>query len=185
MFVLRGFCQKEGNLAHREPICSDYQWRLNPCHVCHGEDTCDIHWEEPGPFSDGDIDRLTSEFNYDGGCNVFPGGTPGAFNPRLVIFVDYPGVTKEMILAKIRSRVLRHLRGERTEELIFISRQRFTMQRTFNIQEKFRHLVDQWRFADPTFAPLIEFRDENRFWVREYESPFIGMLPAFRGVINV
>ena len=23
MFVLRGFCQKEGNLAHREPICSD------------------------------------------------------------------------------------------------------------------------------------------------------------------
>ena len=30
---------------------------------------------------------------HDGGCNVFPGGTPGAFNPRLVIFIDYPGLT--------------------------------------------------------------------------------------------
>ena len=29
----------------------------------------------------------------------------GAFNPRLVIFVDYPGLTKEMILSKIRSRI--------------------------------------------------------------------------------
>ena len=113
------------------------------------------------------------------------GGTPGAFNPRLVIFVDYPGLTKEMILSKIRSRIQRHMRGERTEELIFVCRQRFTMQRMFQIQEKFRQLVDQWRFMDATFAPLIEFRDEANYWVRRYESPFIGMLPAFRGVINV
>ena len=116
---------------------------------------------------------------------MFPGGTPGAFNPRLVIFVDYPGLTKEMILSKIRSRIQRHMRGERTEELIFVSRQRFTMQRMFQIQEKFRQLVDQWRFMDATFAPMIEFRDEANYWVRRYESPFIGMLPAFRGVINV
>ena len=185
MFVLRGFCQKEGNLAHREPICSDIYWRTNPCHLCGGEDTCDTHWEEPRPFDDGDVDRIASQYGYDGGCNVFPGGTPGAFNPRLVIFVDYPGLTKEMILSKIRSRIRRHMRGERTEELIFVCRQRFTMQRMFQIQEKFRQLVDQWRFMDATFAPLIEFRDEATYWVRRYESPFIGMLPAFRGVINV
>ena len=46
--------------------------------------------------------------------------------------------------------------GERTEELIFVSRQRFTMQRMFQIQQKFRRLVDQWRFMDATFAPRIE-----------------------------
>ena len=185
MFVLRGFCQKEGNLAHREPICSDIHWRTNPCHLCGGEDTCDTHWEEPRPFDDGDVDRIASQYGYDGGCNVFPGGTPGAFNPQLVIFVDYPGLTKEMILSKIRSRIQRHMRGERTEEMIFVARHRFTMQRMFQIQEKFRQLVDQWRFMDATFAPLIEFRDEANYWVRQYESPFIGMLPAFRGVINV
>ena len=112
MFVLRGFCQKEGNLAHREPICSDIYWRTNPCHLCGGEDTCDVHWEEPRPFDDGDVDRIASQYSYDGGCNVFPGGTPGPFNPRLVIFVDYPGLTKEMILSKIRSRIQRHMRGE-------------------------------------------------------------------------
>ena len=71
MFVLRGFCQKEGNLAHREPICSDIYWRTNPCHLCGGEDTCDTHWEEPRPFDDGDIDRIASQYGYDGGCNVF------------------------------------------------------------------------------------------------------------------
>ena len=90
-----------------------------------------------------------------------------------------------MILSKIRSRIQRHMRGERTEELIFVSRQRFTMQRMFQIQEKFRQLVDQWRFMDATFAPLIEFRDEVNNWVRRYESQFIGMLPALRGVIDL
>ena len=55
----------------------------------------------------------------------------------------------------------------------------------FEIQEKFGQLVDQWRFMDATFAPRIEFRDEANFWVRRYNSPFIGMLPILRGVINV
>ena len=185
MFVLRGYCQKEGNLSQRKPIYSDVYFESNPCPNCGTQDTCDVHWEEPHPFNDGDIDYIASQYNRDGGCNVFPGGTPGAFNTRLVIFVDYPGLTKEMILSKIRSRIQRHMRGERTEELIFVARHRFTMQRMFEIQEKFGQLVDQWRFMDASFATRIEFRDEADFWVRRYESSFIGMLPVLRGVINV
>ena len=185
MFVLRGYCQKEGNLSQREPIYSDVYFETNPCPNCGIQDTCDVHWEEPHPFNDGDIDYIASQYNRDGGCNVFPGGTPGSFNPRLVIFVDYPGLDKDMILSKIRSRIQRHMRGERTEELIFVARHRFTMQRMFEIQEKFGQLVDQWRFMDASFAPRIEFRDEARFWIRRYESPFIGMVPVLRGVINV
>jgi hypothetical protein len=77
------------------------------------------------------------------------------------------------------------MRGERTEELIFVARHRFTMQRMFEIQEKFGQLVGQWRFMDATFAPRIEFRDEANYWVRRYNSALIGMLPILRGVINV
>ena len=185
MFVLRGFCHQQGSLERRPPIVSEMHSDTDPCPACGGIHTCEVYWSEPLPFTDGDIDFIASQYNYDGGCNVFPGGSPGSFNSRLVIFVDFPGLTKEMIVSKIRSRIQRHMRGERTEELIFVSRQRFTMQRMFEIREKFGQLVDQWRFMDSTFAPLIEFRDEARFWVRRYASPFIGMLPAFRGVINV
>ena len=185
MFVLRGYCQKEGNLSQRKPIYSDVYFESNPCPNCGTQDTCDVHWEEPHPFNDGDIDYIASQYNRDGGCNVFPGGTPGAFNTRLVIFVDYPGLTKEMILSKIRSRIQRHMRGERTEELIFVARHRFTMQRMFEIQEKFGQLVGQWRFMDATFAQRIEFRDEANYCVRRYNSALIGMLPILRGVINV
>ena len=39
------------------------------------------------------------------------------------------------MILKIRSRIQRHMRGERTEELIFVSRQRFTMQRMFQIEK--------------------------------------------------
>jgi hypothetical protein len=174
MFVLRGYCQKDGNLSQNKPIYYNFYLETNSCPNCGSLDTCDVHLEEPRPFTDGDIDFIASQYNRDGGCNVFPSGTPGPFNPRLVIFVDYPGLTKEMILSKIRSRIQRHMRGERTEELIFVARHRFTMQRMFEIQEKFGQLVDQWRFMDATFAPRIEFRDEARFWVRHYDSSFLN-----------
>ena len=184
MFVLRGYCNQKGYLGNGE-ITSEHYRVIDPCPSCGQVQLCDVHWEEPRPFDDGDIDRISSEFAYDGGCNVFPGGVPGPFNPRLVIFVDHPAINKEDILSKIRSRIQRHMAGQRTEEIIFVSRHRFTMQRMFGIKEKFGQLVDQWRFMDATFAPLIQFRDEHERWVRSYHSQYQAIRPMFRGVINV
>ena len=56
------------------------------------------------------MDRIASQYGYDGDARVWV--NPMAFNPRLVIFVDYLGLTM-MILSKIRSRIQRHMRGER------------------------------------------------------------------------
>ena len=184
MFVLRGYCNEKGYLGNGE-ITSEHYREIDPCPSCGQVQLCDVHWEEPRPFDDGDIDRISSEFARDGGYNVFPGGVPGPFNPRLVIFVDHPAINKEDILAKIRSRIQRHMAGQRTEEIIFVSRHRFTMQRMFGIKEKFGQLVDQWRFMDATFAPLIQFRDEHERWVRSYHSQYQAIRPMFRGVINV
>ena len=32
------------------------------------------------------------------------------------------------------------------------------MQAKMGVKEKFGQLVDQWRFFEPSFAPMIEFR---------------------------
>jgi len=143
MYVLRGYCAKEGTLWYSEKVTSDHQRPTDPCPSCGQIQTCDVHWEEPRPFDDGDIDRIASEYGPDGGCNVFPGGVPGP---------------------------LKHMRGIRTEELIFVSRHQFTMQRMFGLREKFGMLVQQWRFMDASFAPLIQFRNESQGWQRTYVS---------------
>ena len=170
MFVLRGYCAEHGALWHGEKITSDHHRPTDPCPSCGQTQTCDVHWEEPRPFDGGDIDRIASEYGPDGGCNVFPGGVPGPFNPRLVIFVDHPDIELEDIIRKIRSRIRKHMRGMRTEELIFVSRYQFTMQRMFGLREKFGMLVQQWRFMDASFAPLIQFRNESQGWQRTYVS---------------
>ena len=170
MYVLRGYCAKEGTLWYSEKVTSDHQRPTDPCPSCGQIQTCDVHWEEPRPFDDGDIDRIASEYGPDGGCNVFPGGVPGPFNPRLVIFVDHPDIELEDIIRKIRSRIRKHMRGIRTEELIFVSRHQFTMQRMFGLREKFGMLVQQWRFMNASFAPLIQFRNESQGWQRTYVS---------------
>lgn len=168
VYVLRGYCKQEGHLDHRQPMNADVPSKTNPCPRCGGMDTCDTHWEELRPFDDEDVERIAAEYRGEGGCNVFPGGTPGPFNSRLVIFVDHPGLTKAMVLGKIRSRIQRHMNGQRTVELIFVGRHRSTVQQMFEIREKFRQLVNEWRFIDPTFAPHIEFRDEWNIWYRRY-----------------
>jgi hypothetical protein len=116
---------------------------------------------------------------------VFPGGVPGPFNPRLVIFVDHPDIELEDIIRKIRSRIRKHMRGMRTEELILVSRHQFTMQRMFGLREKFGMLVQQWRFMDASFAPMIQFRDESQGWVRTYESPYHLMVMPYGGIISI
>jgi hypothetical protein len=35
-------------------------------------------------------------------------------------------------------------------------------------------LVQQWRFMDASFAPLIQFRDESQRWERTYNSNLHG-----------
>jgi len=182
MFVLRGYCAEHGALWHGEKITSDHHRPTDPCPSCGQTQTCDVHWEEPRPFDGGDIDRIASEYGPDGGCNVFPGGVPGPFNPRLVIFVDHPDIELEDIIRKIRSRIRMHMRGMRTEELILVSRHQFTMQRMFGLREKFGMLVQQWRFIDASFAPLIQFRNESQGWVRNYESPYHLMVMPYGGI---
>jgi len=167
IFVLNGWCQEKGHLSDGE-ITSEIYQESEPCPSCGLCETCDVYWKELQPFNNRDIERVISEFEGDGGCNIFPGGVPGPFNPRLVIFVDYPGIEKGDILAQIRKRVLWHLSGQRTEEIIFVSRHKSTMQRMFGIKDKFGQLVKEWRFMDSTFAPLIQFRDEYSGWYRFY-----------------
>jgi hypothetical protein len=42
-------------------------------------------------------------------------------------------------------------------------------------------LVQQWRFMDASFAPMIQFRDESQGWVRNYESPYHLMRMPYGG----
>jgi hypothetical protein len=182
MFVLRGYCAEQGPLWHGEKVTSDHHRPTDPCPSCGQTQTCDVHWEEPRPFDDADVDRIASEYGSDGGCNVFPGGVPGPFNPRLVIFVDHPDIELEDIIRKIRSRIRKHMRGMRTEELIFVSRHQFTMQRMFGLREKFGMLVQRWRFMDESFAPLIQFRDESQGWERTYKSTYHLMVMPYGGI---
>jgi hypothetical protein len=77
------------------------------------------------------------------------------------------------------------MRGMRTEELILVSRHQFTMQRMFGLREKFGMLVQQWRFMDASFAPMIQFRDESQGWVRNYESPYHLMVMPYGGLFDV
>ena len=178
MFVLRGYCAEQGPLWHGEKVTSDHHRPTDPCPCCGQVQTCDVHWEEPRPFDDRDVARIASEYGPDGGCNVFPGSVPGPFNPRLVIFVDHPDIELEDIIRKIRSRIRKHMRGMRTEELILVSRHQFTMQRMFGLREKFGMLVQQWRFMDSSFAPLIQFRNESQGWERTYTSNYhLAVLP--------
>ena len=182
MFVLRGYCVEHGSMWNREKITSEHHRPTDPCPSCGQAQTCDVHWEEPRPFDDEDMDRIASEFAHDGGCNVFPGGVPGPFNPRLVIFVDHPDIELEDIIRKIRSRIRKHMRGMRTEELIFVSRHQFTMQRMFGLREKFGMLVQRWRFMDASFAPLIQFRNESQGWERTYTSNYHLPILLYGGI---
>ena len=102
-----------------------------------------------------------------------------------MIFVDHPDIILEDIIRKIRSRIRKHMRGMRTEELILVSRHQFTMQRMFGLREKFGMLVQQWRFMDESFAPMIQFRDESQGWVRNYESPYHLMVMPYGGIISI
>jgi len=185
MFVLRGYCREQGPLWDGKKVTSDHQQPTDPCPSCGQAQTCDVHWEEPGPFDDRDVARIATEYGPDGGCNVFPGSVPGPFNPRLVIFVDHPDIELEDITRKIRSRIRKHMRGMRTEELIFVSRHHFTMQRMFGLREKFGMLVQQWRFMDASFAPLIQFRDDSRGWVRNYESGYQLMIMPYSDLVHL
>jgi len=102
-----------------------------------------------------------------------------------VIFIDHPDIELEDIIRKIRSRIRKHMRGMRTEELILVSRHQFTMQRMFGLREKFGMLVQQWRFMDASFAPMIQFRDESQGWVRNYESAYRFMMLPYGGIISI
>jgi hypothetical protein len=55
----------------------------------------------------------------------------------------------------------------------------------FGLREKFGMLVQQWRFMDASFAPMIQFRDESQGWVRSYESAYRLMMMPYGGHVHV
>ena len=57
MFVLRGYCNEKGYLGNGE-ITSEHYQEIDPCPSCGQVQLCDVHWEEPRPFDDGDIDEV-------------------------------------------------------------------------------------------------------------------------------
>ena len=170
MYVLRGICLQKGRLNQHHDIIREEPSGTDPCPICGSVRKCDVHWEHIRPFDEYEMEEIANNYDGIGGCNVFPGGVPGPFNPRLVIFVDHPEATRERILERIRRRISMHQDGQRTYELIFVSRRRGTMQAKMGVKEKFGQLVDQWRFFEPSFAPMIEFRDIDGVWVRTYHA---------------
>ena len=117
------------------------------------------------PFSDDDVRNIFRD--EPDGCNVFPKGVPGPFDPVLVILVDDPNFKRGKFDQFMRERVIKHMSGQKTEKVVLVSRTRSSMSYRLGVG-KFRGMVDQWRWIDDTFAPDVLLRTDSRSWEKWY-----------------
>ena len=163
MSLLKGFCRKEGHIDGLEIFGDAEPGYASPCPICQGDRTCDTRWEDE-VFSENDLDEILHDHDIHPDSNVFPGGTPGAFQPHLVVFVDHPKFDLDRLNTLLRKRVAKHSKpGTATESITFVAMTRRSMHRKMGTSH-LKTLVDQWRWFNPTFAPLVRFRTKNHRW---------------------
>ena len=163
MSLLKGFCRKEGRIDELEIFGDAELGYANPCPVCQGDRTCDTHWEEE-VFSDYDLEHILNDHDIHPDSNVFPSGVLGTFQPHLVIFVDHPKFDFSMLNELLRRRVSKHDQpGTATESIMLVAMSRRSMQRRMGTSH-LKKLVDQWRWMNPAFAPIVRFRTIDHRW---------------------
>ena len=167
MAVLVGWCVTYRTSVKDLEINGQGLGYANPCPHCGVIDTCDVQWISEEPFSDIDIEGILNDRDIPDGCNVFPAGTPGPFNPALVIFVDHPNFKRSEFDDYMRDRVKKHVGGRRTNSVTLVSRTKSSMQSKLEVQT-FRKMVDEWRWMDGTFSPKVLLRTKSRSWQTPY-----------------
>ena len=167
MAVLVGWCETYRIIVDDLEINGQGLDYANPCPHCGAIGTCDVRWESEEPFSDIDIGEILNDRDIPGGCNVFPAGIPGPFNPALVIFVDHPNFKRSKFDDYMRDRVGKHMGGQRTNSVALVSRTKSSMKSKLEVGT-FRKMVDEWRWMDGTFSPDIRLRTKSRSWQKPY-----------------
>ena len=163
MPILRGFCQEAGNIDRLEIIMPAPVASAETCPMCGQFQVCDVRWVDD-VFSEYDMDRIRSDDDIHPNHNVYPGGSPGRFQPHLVVFVDHPNFDFAQLEETLRRRIRLHRDPEtRTLSVLFVSLTKTSMMTKMRAKH-FRPMVSQWRWMDPTFAPTIHFRTSNWSW---------------------
>jgi len=151
MSVLQGWFSKPPHDVRELEIYSDKTGHENPCPVCKGVDTCDVAWVEQY-MADWEQNSAIKQSGWSGSCNTFPSGTPGVFQPNLIIFIDDYNFNKSDFGNFMRYRIRKHLGGNETYSIKIVALSRGSFNAKLETSN-FRRMVDEWRFIDPTFAP--------------------------------
>ncbi|MBL6807418.1 MAG: hypothetical protein ISQ54_08175 [Candidatus Poseidonia sp.] len=163
MPILRGVCQEVGpvdRLEITQPAPAD---SADICPLCGQHLTCDVHWVEDC-FSQYDIEEIRNDRDMNPNHNVYPGGTPGRFQPHLIVFVDHPLFHYGDLEDTLRRRIRMHSNpATRTLSIRFVSMTKRSMSTKMGTS-RFQPLANQWRWMEPTFAPTIHFRTSNWSW---------------------
>ena len=163
MSLLKGFCKQKGPIDDLQWFSDAEPGYANPCPVCQGDRTCDTRWEDE-VFSDDDLETILTDHDIHPHSNVFPGGSPGAFQPHLVVFVDHLKFDLNHLNELLRRRVLMHDQpGKATESITLVAVSKHSMSKKLRTKQ-FKRLVDQWRWMKPAFAPLVRFRTMDHRW---------------------
>ena len=155
MYVLQRieFCLQKGRLNQHHDIIREEPSGTDPCPICGSVRQCDVHWESDLLMNGRNLlmnmkwkklRTITMELE----DVMYFWRSTWTFQPQISYFrrtTQKPQI--ERILERIRKRISMHQDGQRTYELIFVSRSRGTMQAKMGVKEKFGgELVDQWRF---------------------------------------
>ena len=167
MPVLVGWCRTHNISVDDLGIIGQGSGHENHCTHCGVIDTCNVRWIPEEPFSEKDMKNILEDSDFQYGCNVFPEGVPGTFNPALVIFVDHPNFNRSEFDAYMRQRVRKHMGGQRTNSVTLVSRTKPSMQNKLEVRT-FRKMVDEWRWIDGTFSPKVRLRTKSQSWQKQY-----------------
>ena len=107
MPLLLGNCQEVGIVDRLEISVPGHVVQPGDCPLCGQHQVCNVHWREDR-FTPYDLEFIRTQEDVPPRHNVFPGGTPGAFQPHLVVFVDHPDFTFEGLEQTLRRRVRLH-----------------------------------------------------------------------------
>ena len=163
MPILLGHCQEVGHVDRLEIAVPDHTVQTGNCPLCGQVQTCDVHWRED-VFNPYDLDLIRNQEDMSAYHNVYPGGTPGRFHHHLVIFVDHPDFTFEGLEDLLRRRIRQHNNWDtRTLSIRFVSLTKRSMIAKMGTKH-FRPMVERWRWLEPTFAPIIQFRTMSFSW---------------------
>ncbi len=163
MPLLLGNCQEVGIVDRLEISVPGHVVQPGDCPLCGQHQVCNVHWREDH-FTPYDLEFIRTQEDVPPHHNVFPGGTPGAFQPHLVVFVDHPDFTFEGLEQTLRRRVRLHNNPDtRTLSVRLVSLTKRSMISKMGTKH-FRPMVERWRWLEPTFAPAVQFRTLHNSW---------------------